>query len=275
MPRLAKDAKQQSSGKITRNPKCARCRNHGFIVQLKGHAGKCEFHHCACWKCSLITERTKIMAFQRRIKKSQAEEAEPGEPASAQAEDAPQVPPTASHGNGAGQVAQEARTPTAGAAAQGTGSDAQDPHCWASQRQSNKDGAFMNRTPRFPADYIFAELTPRDLYPGDLLTMPIPVKLYPYYGNPYACQTLLLNMAGAGADSVPGLPHFQSAGVPYSPEECRVPLFPPPLMAHVGVQQEQAVQHLPFTGLLKDREKRTGMHPHDTQTPDVNSMDSL
>uniref|UniRef100_A0A3B3T7E9 DM domain-containing protein n=1 Tax=Paramormyrops kingsleyae TaxID=1676925 RepID=A0A3B3T7E9_9TELE len=184
MPRLAKDAKQQSSGKITRNPKCARCRNHGFIVQLKGHAGKCEFHHCACWKCSLITERTKIMAFQRRIKKSQAEEAEPGEPASAQAEDAPQVPPTASHGNGAGQVAQEARTPTAGAAAQGTGSDAQDP----------------------------------DLYPGDLLTMPIPVKLYPYYGNPYACQTLLLNMAGAGADSVPGLPHFQSAGVPYSPE---------------------------------------------------------
>lgn len=57
--------------KVVRNPKCARCRNHGFVVQLKGHAGKCPFSPCDCWKCSLITERTKIMAIQRRMGKNQ------------------------------------------------------------------------------------------------------------------------------------------------------------------------------------------------------------
>uniref|UniRef100_A0A8C8IAB4 DM domain-containing protein n=1 Tax=Oncorhynchus tshawytscha TaxID=74940 RepID=A0A8C8IAB4_ONCTS len=60
--------------KSPRNPKCARCRNHGFIVQLKGHSGQCQFLKCNCWKCSLIAERTKIMAFQRRIKKTNKEE---------------------------------------------------------------------------------------------------------------------------------------------------------------------------------------------------------
>ncbi len=54
--------------KAARSPKCARCRNHGFIVQLKGHSGKCQFKQCLCWKCSLINERTRILASQRRIR---------------------------------------------------------------------------------------------------------------------------------------------------------------------------------------------------------------
>ncbi|XP_067310317.1 doublesex- and mab-3-related transcription factor B1-like isoform X4 [Pseudorasbora parva] len=57
--------------KTPRSPKCARCRNHGFVVQLKGHSGKCQFRQCLCWKCSLINERTKILASQRRIKSVQ------------------------------------------------------------------------------------------------------------------------------------------------------------------------------------------------------------
>ncbi|XP_058887420.1 doublesex- and mab-3-related transcription factor A2-like [Acipenser ruthenus] len=57
-----------------RTPKCARCRNHGFTVQLKGHSGKCAYLHCPCWKCALIAERTQIMAVQRRMKKEQKEE---------------------------------------------------------------------------------------------------------------------------------------------------------------------------------------------------------
>uniref|UniRef100_A0A3P8XLC2 DM domain-containing protein n=1 Tax=Esox lucius TaxID=8010 RepID=A0A3P8XLC2_ESOLU len=60
--------------KSPRNPKCARCRNHGFIVQLKGHSGHCQFIRCSCWKCSLIAERTKIMAIHRKIKKTSKEE---------------------------------------------------------------------------------------------------------------------------------------------------------------------------------------------------------
>ncbi|KAM9500914.1 uncharacterized protein Hap1MRO34_006756 [Clarias gariepinus] len=48
-----------------RSPKCARCRNHGFSVPLRGHAGRCRFARCDCWKCALITERTRITARQR------------------------------------------------------------------------------------------------------------------------------------------------------------------------------------------------------------------
>ncbi len=58
----------KTAEKAARNPKCARCRNHGFIVQLKGHSGKCQFKQCLCWKCSLINERTRILASQRRIR---------------------------------------------------------------------------------------------------------------------------------------------------------------------------------------------------------------
>ncbi|KAL2097765.1 hypothetical protein ACEWY4_006972 [Coilia grayii] len=65
---------KSTAQKEPRNPKCARCRNHGFVVPLKGHAGKCQFFSCKCWKCSLITERTKIMATQRRLKKEQRDE---------------------------------------------------------------------------------------------------------------------------------------------------------------------------------------------------------
>uniref|UniRef100_A0A3B1IDI4 Uncharacterized protein n=1 Tax=Astyanax mexicanus TaxID=7994 RepID=A0A3B1IDI4_ASTMX len=45
-----------NTGKASRSPKCSRCRNHGFT--------------CTCWKCSLITERTRIMANQRRIRRT-------------------------------------------------------------------------------------------------------------------------------------------------------------------------------------------------------------
>ncbi|XP_062849859.1 doublesex- and mab-3-related transcription factor 1-like [Trichomycterus rosablanca] len=59
--------------KEVRSPKCARCRNHGLLVLLKGHAAKCSFAECRCWKCSLISERTRIMARQRSIKKGLCE----------------------------------------------------------------------------------------------------------------------------------------------------------------------------------------------------------
>ncbi|XP_066538102.1 uncharacterized protein [Hoplias malabaricus] len=54
--------------KMARRPKCTRCRNHGFTAELKGHAGKCPFVQCACWKCALITERRNITAKHRRTK---------------------------------------------------------------------------------------------------------------------------------------------------------------------------------------------------------------
>ncbi|XP_073934047.1 doublesex- and mab-3-related transcription factor B1 [Castor canadensis] len=59
---------------MLRTPKCSRCRNHGFLVPVKGHAGKCRWKQCICEKCYLITERQKIMAAQKVLKKQAAEE---------------------------------------------------------------------------------------------------------------------------------------------------------------------------------------------------------
>uniref|UniRef100_A0A3P9DKV0 DM domain-containing protein n=1 Tax=Maylandia zebra TaxID=106582 RepID=A0A3P9DKV0_9CICH len=58
-------------------PKCARCRHHGIIVPKKGHTKICPFLKCQCWKCYLITERTKIAALQREMKRA-VKETRPG-----------------------------------------------------------------------------------------------------------------------------------------------------------------------------------------------------
>ncbi|XP_062959843.1 doublesex- and mab-3-related transcription factor B1 [Cynocephalus volans] len=59
---------------MLRTPKCSRCRNHGFLVPVKGHAGRCRWKQCDCEKCYLITERQKIMAAQKVLKKQASDE---------------------------------------------------------------------------------------------------------------------------------------------------------------------------------------------------------
>ncbi|KAA0718885.1 Doublesex- and mab-3-related transcription factor B1 [Triplophysa tibetana] len=195
-----------AAGKVARNPKCARCRNHGLVVPLKGHSGQCQFKTCVCWKCSLIAERTKILASQRRIKTGYINESSSDDrpirsggkrvaaadnnvtidvdhetDTSGRQESVINAP--VQRADLDGKTYTELHAPVRGPVSASAG------YC---ELKAHTGLSTSGDPPHIPGEYIITEAIPRHIYPGEMFAMPLP--MYPHYPDRYMCPAVLVTL---------------------------------------------------------------------------------
>ncbi|KAK2860817.1 hypothetical protein Q7C36_004983 [Tachysurus vachellii] len=202
-----------SRQKVSRSLKCARCRNHGFMVALKGHVGQCRFSRCGCWKCALIAERTRIMARQRVMKKRQREEQERtghGDPASGVRGRVTKSPVRATHteDNTCTELEPPALTESGACAPTPNPEIAQksSDHC-----KGSHDRAVFTDLPHFPWENSVAEIPQNTVYSGDLPMM-MPLHLHTHYTNTFTPPAFLVSFGTSPLGAV-GLPHVPPAAL--------------------------------------------------------------
>ncbi|KAM6305832.1 doublesex- and mab-3-related transcription factor B1 [Aegotheles albertisi] len=173
-----------------RTPKCSRCRNHGFVVPVKGHAGHCRWKLCLCEKCSLITERQKIMAAQKALRQ-QVPDPRAGEDA----------PPDEGLAVATGAVGAPERSGHEGMkSTQPTSSNSKGMACRGPPPPPSSPPFWDYAHPPFPPEYMvspeYLEKEPPKVYPGCS-------GVYPYHPFPMG---FAINQPGCrGAPSPPGI----------------------------------------------------------------------